>query len=583
MKVVDFYKLARAIQDRFVGSVRSGFPPAPLVSKAGGKPTKFIWLGLSFASVTVALIVTRIGYGSLESSLSRHSLQAVLLYGALAFGLVFGLMQAFARSLRERALPYQAGIYLFPGCLIDARDEDFKVYSTENLVAVDVQGSTLHVSFSSGSQFGFACADPAVAAAIQEELKAARESMVHPRAEEPADLVALDPLHNPRFSSPVGPRESYEMRLPPWKKFGWAASLVAAAVLAPSLWALRNAGSDKIMYARATRANNADSYRAYLARGTKFRDEVAGTLLPRAELRDAQAALTVEALLEYKAQHPALKIRDELEAAIRSAMLAELAKATRIGTLTALHDFAMRYPDHGVAPELTQAIHAVYARELVAYMARSPAPPKDKSVAPFVEQLFAYAEKYGSRVEIRFRRRKSESLGRADQQVAKTPSFMGEVSYPSRQFDEKRSARREEVLGNLLAQRLDAGLSPELFDVTMGASVAVEGDPLPSVKVPTLFVTHVAEWSGHTYVSTKPRGTYVGMIFTFDAHFVIPGDARALKVKFDVVKSQPPLGVLKDEDLTPGPAEERVYETMATDAFASCGEKLLGRFFAKVK
>ena len=39
MKAVDFYKLPRAIQDRFVGSVMSGFPPAPLLATKGAKPT----------------------------------------------------------------------------------------------------------------------------------------------------------------------------------------------------------------------------------------------------------------------------------------------------------------------------------------------------------------------------------------------------------------------------------------------------------------------------------------------------------------------------------------------------------------
>ena len=35
MKAVDFYKLPRAIQDRFVGSVMSGFPPAPISATKG--------------------------------------------------------------------------------------------------------------------------------------------------------------------------------------------------------------------------------------------------------------------------------------------------------------------------------------------------------------------------------------------------------------------------------------------------------------------------------------------------------------------------------------------------------------------
>ena len=135
--------------------------------------------------------------------------------------------------------------------------------------------------------------------------------------------------------------------------------------------------------------------------------------------------------------------------AIRAALLAELEKAKAVGTLAALDEFAKHFPEHGVEPELREAIHAVYARELDGYKKR--APGKDKNVVSFVERLFAWSEKHGPKVEVRFRRKKSESISRADQYVAKTPSFMGEVSYPSLKFDEKHSTKRETVLGKLLA------------------------------------------------------------------------------------------------------------------------------------
>ena len=582
MKGVDFYKLPRAIQDRFVGSVMSGFPPAPLLASKGGTPTKLAWLGLTAACFVVTIIVTRIGYGSLDSALSLHSWKALILYGLLIFGVAFGLVQAFGRGVRERALPYGAGIYLFPACLIDARSDQFKVYSTADLGTVDLQGNSVRVVFGS-STFLFPCTDPAQAAGIVAEVAAARDRAMHAKAtEDPKELVAVDPLHNPRFSSPVGPRDPYEMRLPPWKKLGWVAALVVAGIIAPTLWASRNNGSDKTMYARATQANDTESYRAYLVRGQKFKDEVTSTLLPRAELRDAERAGTVEALLKYKADHPASKINTEVGTSIRAAMLSELEKAKAAGTLAGLDEFAKKYPEHGVDAELKEAIHAVYVRELETYKKHTPTPPKDKNVVPFVERLFAYAEKHGPKVEIRFRRKKSESLGRADAFVAKTPSFMGEVSYPSRQFDEKRSARREGILGKLLATRFDAGLSPELFDVGMGAPVSPDAEALPEVKVPTLFITYSAEWSGNTAVSTKPRGSYVGVLFPFEASFVLPADGKAIKLKADTVK-QPAIGLLKDEDLAPGPAEEKVYDTMASEALESFGNKVLNLFFTKEK
>jgi len=585
MKATDFYKLPRAIQDRFVGSTMSGFPPAPLLATKGGAPTKVIWLGLSGVCFAGVILLTRLGYGALDSGLALHGAKALAIYAVLLFGIAFGLVQAFALSVRERALPYAAGIYLFPACLIDARSDQFKVYSTQDLSSVDLQGTTVKVAFAGGINFLFPATDAARASQIATEVQAARDRALHAKAtEDPKELVAVDPLHNPRFSSPVGPREPYEMRLPPWKKLGWAAALGVAVILSPALWALRNSGSDKTMYARATQANDTASYRAYLERGRKFHDEVAQILLPRAELRDAVSAGTVDALLKYKTDHPTTKIGTEVTAAIRTAILAELEKAKAAMTLAALDGFAAHYPEHGVEPELREAIHAVYARELDAYKKHAPNKDKEKSVVPFVERLFAWAEKHGPKVEVRFRRKKSESMGRADQYVAKTPSFMGEVSYPSKYFEEKRSGKREAALAKTLTARFDAGFSAELFDVVAGAVVPVEAEALPEVKVPTVFISHTADWSGHSYVATRPRGSYVGITFPFELQFMIPGDAKPVKLRADILK-QPNLAQLKDDDppLAPGAAEEKVYEALATDAFDAFGVRVLSLFFKAEK
>jgi len=577
MMATDFYKLPRAIQDRFVGSVMSGFPPAPMLATKGGTPKKLMWLGLSGASFVILVITTRIGYGSLESGLALHSWKALILYLALVFGLAFGLVQAYAQVAREKALPYASGVYLFPACLIDARSDQFKVYSTQDLANVDAVGGAVRVSFAGGVQYLFTCADPAQAPTICAEIQAARDRAMHAKAtEDPKELVAVDPLHNPRFSSPVGPRDQYEMGLPPWKKLGWAAALGAAVVLGPALWALRNNGSDKTMYARATQANDTPSYLAYMERGSKFKDEVGGVLLPRAELRDAERAGTVEALLDYKSKHPGSKIAAEVAVSIRTAMLAELEKAKAAGTLAALDEFAKRFPEHGVEPELREAMHAIYVRDLAAFKGR--ASNKDKNVVPFVERLFAWAEKRGGKIEIRFRRKKSESMGRADQAIGKMPSFMGEISYPSRYFDEKRSTKREGALGKTLAARFDAGLGAEIFDVTVGAQIPMEVETLPDVKVPTLFITHWVEWSGLTYTSPKPRGAYVAVIMAYESTFLIPGDAKPIKVRGEFFR-QAALGLLKEEDLQPGQAEEKVYETMATDAFEKIGNAITATFF----
>src|SRR5690606_3009503 len=125
-----------------------------------------------------------------------------------------------------------------------------------------------------------------------------------------------------------------------------------------------NNGSDNRMYAIAKHEDKTSEYRDYLAHGSKYEAEVSKIDLPRAELHEAIAAGTVEALLAFKQSHPSPdpQIAKEMNVAVRAAMLAELEKAKAVGTLAALDQFAKSYPEHGVEPELRAAIHAVYAR-----------------------------------------------------------------------------------------------------------------------------------------------------------------------------------------------------------------------------
>lgn len=579
MTAVDFYKLPRSIQDRFVGSVMSGFPPAPMLAVKGRRSTRGLWLALSAVAFVLLVVLARIGYGSLDSALSIHATGMVPIYVGLVFAIAFGLAQSWTRVVRERAHPYADGVYLFPACLIDARTDRFEVFDLRELSSIDAAGSAVRVAF--GAQvFSLPTANAAEAADVVARFQAMREATLDAIAsEDPKELVNVDPLHNPRFSSPVGPREPYEVRRPLWRSFGWAAALVLAVLVAPLLWRLRNAGSDRTMYARATNANDVASYEAYLRSGVAYHDQVADFDRPRAELRDVVRSGRVEELVAYRAAHPDSRIREEIDAEIRAAMLAELDKAKAQGTLAALDAFAKTFPDHGVASELQRAKHAVYERELAAYEQR--APSKNKAVVPYVRELFAWSEKYGPAVEVRLRRRKSESLGRADKFVGQTPTFAGEVSYPTRYFDDKGLAEREQALGAALARRLDEGLSPELFDVKVGERLGTDIAALPEVRVPTLFVTYSVEWSGHGYVANKPRGTYVGLIFTFDAQLVIPGDAKPFRVKIDVFRPAA-VGVLKEPEETPaiGEAEGMVYRAMARDAFEQYEKKLLANFFA---
>jgi hypothetical protein len=581
MKAVDFYKLPRSIQDRFVGSVMSGFPPAPILASKGAVPNKIGWLALSGVCLIGVVVTTRLGYGSLDSALSLHSWKALPLYLGLVFGVAFGLVQAFARLTRERALPYSAGVYLFPACVIDARNDQFKIYETKDLQSVDVQGSAVRAAFAGGTNFSFPLVEAAAGPTMVSDVQAARDRAMHAHATEDAgELVAVDPLHNPRFSSPVGPRDPYQMKMPPWGKLGFAVAGVVAVAFGPAIWAFRNHGSDKTMYATATKVNDSATYRAYLERGDKYKPEVSGILLPRSELRDAEKAGTVDALLDYKKSHPSSQIGGEVQTSIRAAMLSELEKAKAPGTLAALKDFATKYPEHGVDAELKEATHAIYTRELNAFKAKVPNSKEKPQVLAFADRLFAWAERNNNgKIEVRIRR-KAIDMGRPDSAVAKAPNFMGTATYPHNFFDDKHLTAREKDLTKTMTTRIDAGISPSLFEVVGGPSVPTEPDTWPEAKVPTLFIAHGVDWSGHFYTWTRPRGTFVGLTFTFEAAFVVPGDPKPFKFKWDFFR-MPYAGNVKEEDgpFGPGQAEDKVYGAMSDGAFDQFADKLLGVFF----
>lgn len=577
MKIVDFYSLPRSIQDRFVGAVVSGFPPAPLALAKGATPAKLVWLGGAGASFVLLVVVARLGYGGLDSGLSLQGVVLLVIYAALVFGIAFGVVMAFAQLVRERALPYPSGVYLFPAYVLDARSDRFRIYPIEELASADLAGpAAVRLSFAGGAAFTLPVA-PGSGPVVVNEVHAARARTLEARAkEDQSSLVAVDPLHNPRFSSPVGPRESHKRALPPWGKLGWAVAAAAAVVVGPALWAVRNAGSDAKMYARAIQADDVASYRAYLERGRAHVDEIKKTRLPRAELREVEKGGDVVALLAFQKASASTAIGPEIQRAVHDAMLSELDKAKAKNTLAALDAFAKTFPNHGVDKELGVAKDALFARALDTYRTHAPA-RRDETVDAFVVRLFDWAKTHGGRVEVRFRRKASASLGRADAFVAKNRNFMGEISYPSHYFDEKRTKAREAELGPKVAERLDSGLGEELFDVVVGDPLGPD-DPL-DFKVPTLVLSHAAEWSGNSFPGTRPRGIYVGILFPLEAQFILPG-AKPLKTKADITK-WPALSSLKDADPMPQPgqAEEKLYDQMARDALLGIAKKALGQLF----
>ena len=72
MQRVDFYKLTRPVQERFLGSVRGSGMPVPILELRVGPREPLVWCGMSAGATLLLLILYRIGYGSLTSGLAIH-------------------------------------------------------------------------------------------------------------------------------------------------------------------------------------------------------------------------------------------------------------------------------------------------------------------------------------------------------------------------------------------------------------------------------------------------------------------------------------------------------------------------------
>ena len=573
---VEFFKLSRPIQDRFVGSAGNVFAPLPLLFQHVTPKTPIYWAASSVASLVALIIVARVGYGDLDSGLSRHGFVGLVVYVLLIASIVGCAVRAVHLRKRISALPFRPGIYTFPMCTVDARGETFDVHDMSTLVAVTAQpGAQARVllQFQDGGKFEIPVNDAQAAAGAVAAINGTREEVREAiERGDPGELVGLDPLHQPRFSSPVAPREAYPAYAPPWAKLFFAIGLGVGVVTGPVVWLARNSGSDTRMYAIAEKANDVDSYRAYLAHGRAHVDDVSDTLLPRAELRIAEAPGTVDALLAYITVHPDSKIKPEVDVSLRKALLAALEDAKKPGTLAALNAYSTKYASQKalVQKELAKAMHDVYARELASYDAT--APTKDKTAVPFMDRLFAYVEAHGPTVEIKARRRATSNLDKADKFLEKVPTFMGQVSYPTRYYDTAHSQKHEADAMNLFADRLSNTFSKEIFTFKVAGDGPDPAQPLPPFTVPTLLITHVEDWSTHTYETKVPRGCFVGVIYKFEVEFYIPNDPKPFKWKQEMFRGAA-LGVLDKEG--EGTNEERLYNTMSVDAFGAMVDRFL--------
>jgi hypothetical protein len=582
MTRVDFYKLSRAVQDSLLASVRGEFAPRPVLVKLGGRRLVAGWLVVAAIAALLLVGVYVAGFGSVASALAIQPIWALAIYAGLAAVSVIAVFNALAARARAKVMPFPAGIYLFPANVIDAREHVLRVHPLDELKSITPRGSELVATFR-GARFAFPVADPSRVPEALQALESARERVSVPL--DARERQRLDPLAPPSVASPLAP-EIPRTRTPPgWERQRVLLGVAIGAAFGVGLFFVRNILSDAAMLRWARGRDDVASYRSYLERGRRHRDAVSTVHLPRAALREAMAKSSVEAIDAFTREFPETGIKSEIDAARRTALIGEFERAQAAGTFEALLSFAERYPQHGIGPAFDQTRHNLYVRAHHRYRKEMSA-----NVAELVGRLVAYSEKVGTKktdagfrgpkVEIRFRRLPSTQMEGADELVRKNPMFNGTVSLPTQHIVPARMEPHERKVAEAMAARFSRAFDPEI--VTFEPAPALDGasGEMPPVTTPTLVINYRVESSGAAYASKKPRGIFLGLVFFFQAEFMLPADKQPLRTKLTFVQ-RVPVDMIRTEGPTsaPGTLEPTVYDRMAGEAFGELQEKYLARWF----
>jgi hypothetical protein len=349
-------------------------------------------------------------------------------------------------------------------------------------------------------------------------------------------------------------------------RFSWLVALFAGVVLGPLAFQARNFVSEERLYAAARASGSSADYRAYLERGGT-RADVTEVLLPRAELADAVSKNSVAALVELKKKSPRAKIQGEVQGALKKALLAELDVAAAKGTLSALQAFEKEQPEHAlVGAELARRKSELYQKAARSFA--SVAQPATSGLVGFFGRLLFYAQKNGPEVEIRFRRRPTESAKDAEVQLQKSAYFLGPDSLPSNFFQAEDWEPRETETGKEIQERLNREFPPDILRFVLAPAMQDDGQDPPKVTKPTLVITHRTEMSG-AFMSKKPRGAFVGLGVMTRAALIIPNDDQPLNFKFSAWL---PPDLKRWEE--PGTTPADIYEALGREGLSRFSKKL---------
>ena len=576
MQKFQFFSLPRPIQERFIESTAGNGAPKPLLYQA---PPRNPWLLCLLVTSCLAVLICGafgyVGFGRLDHRWAVNPFWTIAVYGGLLCVATVTLVAAIRNWNHATNVPFRRGVYVFPIGVIDARSAMLQLYPVQKLDELTTRGTRLKMRFSDGTAFEFRDVDPQRGGKIKVTLLDVQQQLSGASDElSSRELGLLDPLFDTGYKNPFSPHESMLPARIFWNRHWFALAVVAGAAAGFGLWHLRNLRSVEWMYLRARSLDTPVAYRAYLARGGTNVD-VRDRFLPKAELREAQAAGSVEAIERYLDAHPQSKIAGDIEEALRAALLLELDRAKATGKFAALRAFRKTDPRISlIKPELDAACKDQYRAALVRFKGLA----KDSAeLSSAFERLLTYAEQHGPTVEIRFRRRTPPSVQKADAEVQKSPYCNDPSVAPAQYFNAEHFAPREAKAAAALSERFAEAFSTDILSFEPAAAIDDDGSPVVAVSLPTLVITHRTELSA-PFTSRKPPGVFVGVGLVFKADLLIPGESPPRAFEYSMW-SPPNLKKIEAEGWAPAD----FYEAMAEEGFSQFVKRYLASIFRAPK
>ncbi len=491
-------------------------------------------MGLAGASallVLVAALLLRAGAGDVTSPLALHDVKLLAVDVVLLATAAYGVVHAMGILRALDTAPYRPGMYLFPACVVDARQSAFRVWSVLDAEAIEVIGAP-SPALALRMPRGIRVVVPAPS--LEEEAQRAevalakvKEDLGRAQTEDNLHLLAeLDPLADNAMSSPIGPTESMRHLVPLWIRLDWAVAAVFGLGLGLALGSTRNSVSDAAMYQTVTAAGTTAAYEQYLARGGRHSEEVREVLLPRVELARRRRRRARSRRSRRSRTRTSGRGSSRIDAAIRRALLAQLDKAKKEGTVTALEQFARDYPSSKLEGELKAARHALFVQALAAW--KKTAKP-DAAAGPVVERLLAFSRSRQSRVRGAVSPAPVPIDGGSGQEGDGERSLPRPRRPPLRVRRGRRHAFPRAARRRRHREALRGRASPAAFS---RCTPAKRWRPTPRCRRPSRRSSSTTRPSGGTRPrwSNKPHTVFGNLNFTFDSTFVVPDGGSALKI-----------------------------------------------------